>query len=1036
MRTIKRNVAEIAQIKTNGTKYLNQFEFKGIMEDNNIFGVDQNSCRDTQNVFVSFENRLKSRPTLQKDNLPELFTSLPYLHYDLIDIEQFGSNKVYVFKHDEMYDLIFVENDLTYCELNGLSEYKLTSVEHYIICFNNINAKVIDLSTYVNYGHSATNFSTKENYIGYYIKDGDNYILVTNDNYNSNLIVVGTTDAYKHKWVPLSDYTYIPVTQETTGSSTKQLEDVNTFIGQTKHVYNWSNNSQPDMSSENGSAEVTVITPNGKQDSYELSSANKDTDYRIIKKTNCLFNGGIDLISASSNGGIICVANSISFEVSFNNGETFDKYYYPAYEGTFCNIAKVSDDGQYFFFVTTVGVYRCNLGDFTWSNVNKPFVESSTTIDTILSNSKNTLAYFKDGTTYSFITYDSNTVKFSACINGTLRNYNRAIDGANDLQPIINYINVRGGYGNTNYFENRFSITYNSEQNIYCITYIGPNATTFDNLTILTLFVTNHSTNWVLSIAGSITNVKFAKQITNNGNSVFTFEREGHTDTFRVDLDCLIGKITSGDVVGIWYRNYISIVTTYESQYSSTITVNTDNPLNTNNELAYIQNDMTPISMTGGYVMERISGYLFVKSYINNIWYNTAFSGSSMFAFGDNYYFVKYENGKNRLYTNKLYTNSVTSEEDIAQITYTVGSTGSYTKVPQVTYSDTEIYLGSGSTLQITQNRTDLEDNTKTLFYLPNSNDQKFIDEITGMINISTTEVALFFKDNIIICSKVQDENISTGYRYDYYNTKLSVGIRLGDSIINTIEGQYTIFPTNRGLAIMNYQAFMATTDQVVQYITDNVSMLWTKFYENSTMIKIKQWRTYLILTNGSGDILLYNIISSAWWRWQIPINVYNVITDQEKLWCINKLLYKFKDQKELKLNGTLEQRRYYDFSETEKGIEINWFIKSQPLHFGAPTYYKNIKQLIFQFYDVDENTSYDKTLDAQVKLYRKKITVTEPENIEFKIEGLRTFVKRFNYWKINELQWAISNDTETTTPSQFEINSISVKYEIGEEVR
>ena len=187
MRTIKRNVAEIAQIKTNGTKYLNQFEFKGIMEDNNIFGVDQNSCRDAQNVFVSFENRLKSRPTLQKDNLPELFTSLPYLHYDLIDIEQFGSNKVYVFKHDETYDLIFVENDLTYCELSGLSEYKLTSVEHYIICFNNINAKVIDLSTYVNYGHSTSDFYTKENYIGYYVKDGDNYILVTKDNYNNTV---------------------------------------------------------------------------------------------------------------------------------------------------------------------------------------------------------------------------------------------------------------------------------------------------------------------------------------------------------------------------------------------------------------------------------------------------------------------------------------------------------------------------------------------------------------------------------------------------------------------------------------------------------------------------------------------------------------------------------------------------------------------------------------------------------------------------------------------------------------------------------
>ena len=74
--------------------------------------------------------------------------------------------------------------------------------------------------------------------------------------------------------------------------------------------------------------------------------------------------------------------------------------------------------------------------------------------------------------------------------------------------------------------------------------------------------------------------------------------------------------------------------------------------------------------------------------------------------------------------------------------------------------------------------------------------------------------------------------------------------------------------------------------------------------------------------------------------------------------------------------------------------------------------------------------------MNAQIKLYRKKITLREPETIQFKIEELRTFVKRFNYWKINEIQWGLGSDANTSTPAQLEFNGISIKYELGEEVR
>ena len=109
--------------------------------------------------------------------------------------------------------------------------------------------------------------------------------------------------------------------------------------------------------------------------------------------------------------------------------------------------------------------------------------------------------------------------------------------------------------------------------------------------------------------------------------------------------------------------------------------------------------------------------------------------------------------------------------------------------------------------------------------------------------------------------------------------------------------------------------------------------------------------------------------------------------------------------------------------------------MSSQPLHFNAINYYKNIKQLVFQFFD-KKDTEVAKTILAHIKLYRKKITETDPEVIAFSVEQLRTFVKRFNYWKINELQWELANDPNNSNPGRFELNGIGVKYEIGEQVR
>lgn len=374
-------------------------------------------------------------------------------------------------------------------------------------------------------------------------------------------------------------------------------------------------------------------------------------------------------------------------------------------------------------------------------------------------------------------------------------------------------------------------------------------------------------------------------------------------------------------------------------------------------------------------------------------------------------------------FNGKIYTNNLsTADFGILSYWFNIGD-GTFTEIPDLSFeSNNELYLGFGNVLSITANTKDNDGNL--LLNLPPINDQKFVDKISNMINISTTELAIFFENKITICSRVQDDNMAFGYRYEYLPTKLSTGVRFGDSVINVIEGTYTVFPTRRGLAFMNYQAFMSTTDQALEYITHDIEDRYEKFYFESNKINMVQHRDYLLLANGTGHILIYNLYRHQWWYWEVPENINLMSTDQVNLKLISNKLCVFKDHE-----------RYQDFALTPNAKRIKWFIQSQPLHMKAPNYYKNLKQLVFQL--LDEGQSDKKhSITVQIQCYRKKLDTKVPELINFTIDELRTFVKRFNYWKINEVQYGLADDPETLTPTRLRLNGVSIKYEIGEEVR
>ena len=72
MRTIKRNVNEINTSLSSYNKlvkYNNQLEWKGIIENKNIFTTDQLSQADAKNVYVDDHGSLVSRPVLLREPL-------------------------------------------------------------------------------------------------------------------------------------------------------------------------------------------------------------------------------------------------------------------------------------------------------------------------------------------------------------------------------------------------------------------------------------------------------------------------------------------------------------------------------------------------------------------------------------------------------------------------------------------------------------------------------------------------------------------------------------------------------------------------------------------------------------------------------------------------------------------------------------------------------------------------------------------------------------------------------------------------------
>lgn len=987
MRTIKRNVSDLYGTIENNIETFNQMEWDGIVEDKNPYTVSQNSLSIAENIYVNSNGHLTSRFPIKTNEVLSLNK-----YESIVEVKDAGDIRVFVILSGVLqnkYEIGYYKKSTGYVyrwagkfvsENRGLYRHK-----EYILWFT----------------------------------DEDAYVLNLND------IGLG--------FKPISSISYIPIKKLVKGSSITSPE-TNILTDSYREKYVFQGNEFPTFLNDYTTSTLTIIY-DGNEVKYELRDSNKYPDYRSLKPLTYKLNARVGEFSdaypvISTVDNIIALAYDEYFMLSLNRGRTFSKIAYPIEainDKPWSEMAGLTKDGRYFFTIMPFGAYRYSLSDNTWTRVSL-----SAGYFTRSNNSLYNGGYFLNSDNFAYATNrlvnQNYEYKFVSMLKGNLSILSIDSDPYSQFNSIVGL-----GYARP-LVHSMIYDTVNDKMSSIVST--SDSAQSYGRLYIL-------SDDEKLStqyIELSSSDKKIISIIIDGSNIIYS--KPGLPETSGVGIE-ISGKVymSKNDNPILdkkWYKFSANIFysSSGDTSVSKSFVIDStpyqlldsfsspEPPVNLSSSIIKFTiktTDDTANSIFDVYLYDSNgnNGYS-IPSYIgksNRNSYNQLNSRDVSYFVSENYYCLRIGD--------ELYVNNF-NDEDIREYDFLFSSDNPFIERPTAFYSDSEIYIAFGKDMYISSNSYEKDENTgiyKLLLCLPELNKNSFESNVNDIINISTSEVAVFMNDAIFVCSMVEDENF--GIRYDYRKTRLSLGIREGDRSINSLDGAYTIYPSRRGLLAMTYQEFMASSDQVIKFLTDPIEDVWTEFYDNGDNIRILQRRNKLYLSNSTNTILVFDM-SGKWWIWNYPIKVIDMITDQTSLELVSERLHEI----------NITYNRYMDFYSDRFGKYnkiISWSYISQPLHLNAPNNYKNLKQIIFNSFSNDKSIL---DIIVQIKIYRDAQFIKKPDVLSFTIDVLGSFVKRFNYWKANYIQIGLMNNSENSNPKRLFMNGLTIKYEIGDPIK
>lgn len=971
MKTINRSPMSVKQLDYDDVnyKFFNHVNWKGMCEDKNYMGVDQETFAECDNVYIDEDYILKSRPSI-KNATKDLLRSGGIIknvkcinNYIFVCWNKSNSSeyRLFIYKYTDKYTLI--------------KDELLTNT-----------AQAIDIK-----------YLTKNNKV---------YLF----NITTNVIFV-------------FDFTSETLTKDTVGSSlyspvkevyingkfiSENAEQINEFYNGYRKSFKWLYNSEGSYGIDNFVNDYIRL---GKNNTDTKITINNDTEVigqldettskklvaagRTINSNNYLSykannNRTYSLPLISYKNGVLIITtisdsvddngNSIknyTIEYSYNN-KTFDTL--PSL-GNCQGIPCLSDTGDTVFVISNGKIFAKSL----LPNEYNTFVYGNWT---------DVLTLYKNTTTYIF-----NNYSIISAID--YKHFIFTHKGSTDTLTEITYYNGTI-FSKTQFTNNDKTITYE----ILDFPIIKLNN---DNIYAYALVYNSNA---------SSANAKNILLFSNIKNQIRTYLRGDNANTFSFFPLFNKGYFTvTNNIV-----NLISIVpsTVYERQwiYITTFTEGTSNITNfVRTQSFYIDEKFQNFVNIIGTTDE------FLVSFTTNLYYCTAAKQTKILSVST--YSL---NVLNAMY---IKDNTIYSQDDVNSLEILDEHKGTIA-IP--TINDVaelnNYYISSENTLYISSTGAYDEDNE--LWYFPKINTQKFDFDISNLHPISSIEVAIFLEESIYYVSYDSD---AKGYRY--YKSRIELGCRKEADIVTTYDNKYTIFTTKRGLVAMSYQDFVSSTEQALTYLSDNIFEHFNNW--NTTAVKLQLYKFWIICYRITGantnKAFVYDLRNSSWWPVSFKVDTVTQFVEMpDKLRIVKDYFYDL----------DTSDYEYYDILGKDKNID--WYIKSQKLHFNAINYYKHIVNITL--FAVSDNQT-DIVMNLKVRNYRKTAdygkNLSNSKRIEdgltYKVDMTRTFVKRLNYYKLNEFEYTLTNYSEETNNKILDLvplslTSISIKYLITGQVR
>lgn len=938
MRTVNRKPWTVGIISEDdmGYKYFNHYNWKGLYDNKNFLGVDQESFEYCTNVYVDSEGLLCSRPSLKISTLPDGITNV-------VKVESFPGVDAYIWMQgtDRMLSFVYDGGITNPTVING--NYKLVLADNKIFVFTTSNLQYFDI---VN--------PTKA------LQDGTDKIYVPDATESPNLLTT-TVEKRLNYAKPDDDLS------EAVGKNTKVTIDDTSYA-----VNPFPTNAQKGFLSQLTELDGGEFTKIRIGDPLVLP-AKYDYIPNVIVKGNTVM-----IYKYDSNSKKYTIRYYFTTGTTWYNITSMPQQTYAANQ-TPPTHPWLSEDGYHICYATlsavnVVEVWAISIvateegGTKKWSDWTKITTIALPTELTTMPTIRMHMPNKEDIFTFSYYVHN---VRVDMWHNGTTKNdtlYKQLGGGATVFNVSFeNDALIVGAADGTSYnafYAVRASITDNSSTTDDCLIVYRVHRAADLSITINTYNIFTGLTRWTIGklyqydIAYNIVSeaqqfVIIGPNIDNHQEVAFTFT-DTTTSTAHVNSSTIVGSRSITTITGT-VRAYITDYGNYKyivnGKYATNIyTVSTTPDISTK-----------PVAVTSDrayYASRGATNYLYTTYPVKPITIDIINQGASNIIVPD---IVTQLDGYFFAFGDDVYISKIGAKADV--------------------------------------------DNFQ--WYIPKDQTQNFPEPILNMHAISSTDVAIFFENSIYYITKSEGN-------YYINKSKIPLGLKKGSDIVTSYDGKYTIFSTARGLVAMAYQDFVASTEQALTYLSDNIFSIYDKW--NVSPIKLCQYKFWLICYRTDSKIAyVYDMRNGSWWPVTVPDLVNEVTELDYKLAVIS-------DGKILNCDtGTTDYKDY----NTEV---IDWEVRSQKLHFNASNFYKHISSITFNAV-TDNNNKF--TFRMRATNYRKLVSEKQPETLEYKVDVIRTFVKRFNFAKVSEFQYSLYNNNEDARPQPFAITNLAVKYKI-----